>query len=111
MVTDSTKENKMFGKVKWFNNKAGYGFITMKEEESTSGTDIFVHHSSLTCDSDQYRYLVQGEYVEFVVDKLESGENSHENQAKHITGILANDLMCETRNFNREGVKRESKRV
>jgi len=110
MVTDSTKENKMFGKVKWFNNRSGYGFVTVLMGD-LSGKDIFAHHTSITVKKDIYKYLVQGEYVEFVVDKLESGENSHENQAKHITGILANDLMCETRNFNREGVKRESKRV
>jgi cold shock CspA family protein len=32
------------GRVKWFNNKAGYGFITATDGPN-SGTDIFVHHS------------------------------------------------------------------
>ena len=76
-----------------------------------AGKDIFAHHTSIVVKKDIYKYLVQGEYVEFVVDKLESENNKHENQAKNITGILSNDLMCETRNVSREGVKRESKRV
>ncbi len=51
------------GKVKWFNNKKGYGFI-----ESADMDDIFVHHSAIQ--GDGYRTLIEGEDVEFeVVDK------------------------------------------
>jgi cold shock CspA family protein len=50
------------GRVKWFNNKAGYGFITVTDGEK-NGTDVFVHHTSVVVGSPQYTYLVQGEYL------------------------------------------------
>jgi CspA family cold shock protein len=85
---------KMLGRIKWFNNKAGYGFITVSEGDR-SGKDIFVHHSGIKVSSEQYRYLVQGEYVEFSLDNTPSGQ--HEVQAKDVCGINGGMLMCETR--------------
>ena len=82
------------GRVKWFNNKAGYGFITITDGEK-SGSDIFVHHSAIMITSQQYKYLVQGEYVEFSLNKVES--DKHEWQASNVNGIKGGKLMCETR--------------
>lgn len=48
------------GKVKWFDNKRGYGFI-MQE----SGKDIFVHHSSIQ--GKGFKTLQEGELVSFEV--------------------------------------------
>ncbi len=92
-ATQSTSEHQI-GRVKWFNNKAGYGFITITDG-SRSGTDIFVHHSSIGVESQQYKYLVQGEYVEFELVKTES--QTHEWQASKVAGIKGGKLMCETR--------------
>ena len=47
------------GKVKWFNDAKGYGFITLDGEAK----DIFVHHSSIKADG--FRTLAEGEDVEF----------------------------------------------
>jgi hypothetical protein len=80
--------------VKWFNNKAGYGFITVTVGDR-SGSDIFVHHSGINVSNQQYKYLVQGEYVDFVLEKPESG--SHEFHAISVNGINSGKLMCETR--------------
>ena len=63
-VEDACRSKSEIGCVKWFNNKAGYGFITVTDG-SKAGSDIFVHHSSIQIDTEQYKYLVQGEYVEF----------------------------------------------
>jgi len=55
------------GVVKWFNNKAGFGFVTVLENDASgeySGKDVFSHHTSCVVSNKQYRYLVQGEYVE-----------------------------------------------
>lgn len=82
------------GRVKWFNNKAGYGFITVTDGEK-SGSDIFVHHSAIGVSSQQYKYLVQGEYVEFALNKVQGG--THEYQAVRVCGIKNGKLMCETR--------------
>ena len=48
------------GKVKWFNNAKGYGFIEQPGEQ-----DIFVHYSAIS--GDGYKTLIQGEEVEFEV--------------------------------------------
>ena len=95
-----TATNQYVGKVKWFNNKSGYGFVTFIDSSDFKGKDIFAHHSSLNVKDEIYKYLVQGEFVEFNVQKIDSG--NHEYQATNIKGILQNDLMCETRHKNRD---------
>jgi CspA family cold shock protein len=82
------------GRVKWFNNKAGYGFVTVTDGPK-AGTDVFVHHSSIKVDGELYKYLVQGEYVEFSL--LSSTSDNHEFQAGDVSGIKGGKLMCETR--------------
>jgi|TARA_B110000967_G_scaffold209121_1_gene263872 cold shock CspA family protein len=94
--------NKHTGCVKWFNNKCGYGFITLMDDDAEfKGRDIFSHHSSIRAGGDLYKYLVQGEYVEFGVQKMDS-KNEHEHQAVNITGIMSGELMCETRFKNKD---------
>ena len=85
------------GCVKWFNNKAGYGFITVNDCETNEERDMFVHHSEIKVDQSQYKYLVQGEYVEFVVGTI-SRENKIDAHATKVRGINGGKLMCETRN-------------
>ena len=48
------------GKVKWFNNAKGYGFIARED-----GPDVFVHYSAIK--GDGYRSLDEGEEVEFEI--------------------------------------------
>lgn len=91
---DVTPLEHLLGRVKWFNNKAGYGFITVTDGPR-SGTDVFVHHSTVNVENQQYKYLVQGEYVEFDLIKTES--ENHEWQASCVSGIRGGKLMCETR--------------
>lgn len=94
-ATPSTaSSDRLTGRVKWFNNKAGYGFITVTDG-SRSGSDIFVHHSTIGVASQQYKYLVQGEYVDFELSSTQGG--SHEFQATNVVGIKGGKLMCETR--------------
>jgi cold shock CspA family protein len=90
----SNNETHLVGRVKWFNNKAGYGFITVTDGTS-SGNDIFVHHSAIQVDNQQYKYLVQGEYVNF--DLIKTTSTDHEWQASAVNGINGGKLMCETR--------------
>lgn len=93
----STSE-RFTGRVKWFNNKAGYGFVTVTDG-SKSGSDVFVHHSSIKVDSEQYKYLVQGEYIEFSLSETKT--DKHEFQAGEVSGIKGGKLMCETRRESR----------
>jgi cold shock CspA family protein len=93
----SVSVQRSTGVVKWFNNKAGYGFLTLVGEGQTP-EDIFVHHSSIVVGKDQFRYLVQGEYVEFVLS-MDAGV--HNCQATDVRGVNGGKLMCETHRENR----------
>ena len=65
------------GKVKWFNNDKGYGFIEYKD-----GEDIFVHYSAIL--SDGFKTLVEGQYVDFELVHTDKGL-----QAKNVVEIKA----------------------
>jgi CspA family cold shock protein len=54
------------GKVKWFNDQKGFGFI-----EQENGPDVFVHHASIT--GDGFKTLAEGEAVEFDVTQGPKG--------------------------------------
>tara|TARA_B110000285_G_C15041053_1_gene571824 strand:- start:401 stop:844 length:444 start_codon:yes stop_codon:yes gene_type:complete len=91
------------GRIKWFNNKAGYGFITVIDgpDSSVTDTDIFVHHTAIMVhDDQQYRYLTQGEYVELSLKSVD-GSETHKIQAADVKGMKGGKLMCETRNDTR----------
>lgn len=97
-------DNKLAGCVKWFNMKTGFGFLTVVKSVSGSelkvGSEIFVHHSNVKVSEEQYRFLVQGEYVEFDVSNVANGQ--HSCQAVDVTGMFGGKLMCETRNEARQ---------
>lgn len=109
-MTETQTDNelsRLTGMVKWFNNKAGYGFITACEGEQ-KGKDIFVHYTSISTDNQQYRFLTQGEYVDFSLVK--SDTEKYEYLAKNITGVKGGPILCETRRlqFNeRRSVERK----
>jgi CspA family cold shock protein len=65
----------MTGKVKWFNNEKGYGFIEYKD-----GEDIFVHYSAIR--KSGYKTLTESQYVEFDLVHTEKGL-----QAINVVGV------------------------
>jgi cold shock protein len=64
---------KETGKVKWFNNAKGYGFI-----ERNTGGDVFVHHTAIQMSG--FRTLNEGETVAFTVTRGPKGL-----QAENVT--------------------------
>ncbi len=54
------------GRVKWFNNDKGYGFIEYKEDE-----DIFAHYSAIL--QDGYKTLNEGQLVDFTLLETAKG--------------------------------------
>ena len=57
------------GKVKWFSNQKGYGFIALD-----SGKDVFVHHSSIQ--GEGYKTLEEGQEVELEIENGPKGEKA-----------------------------------
>jgi CspA family cold shock protein len=94
------------GIVKWFNNKVGYGFITELEGDKR---EIFVHYSAIQVNKSQYKYLVQGEYVEF--NLVKSTNDNHEWQAMNVSGIKTGPTMCETRWVSRSMENNEDENI
>lgn len=56
----------MQGRVKWFNNEKGYGFI-----DYPNGEDIFVHYSAIKLDG--YKTLAEGQIVTFELIETAKG--------------------------------------
>ena len=63
------------GKVKWFSNERGYGFIA-----GEGGKDIFVHFKAIC--GDGYKSLKEGDTVQFAVENGQKGL-----QAKDVTVV------------------------
>ena len=115
--TDTTSEelkemigSRFVGRVKWFNNRMGYGFITLTQDSSLRPVrelDVFVHHSNIRPQRSNFRTLVQGEYVEFKLGECTDKKSAV--QAEDITGPGGGPLMSDTRaanprpNFRQEG--------
>lgn len=66
-------EERVTGKVKWFNAEKGYGFI-----EQDDGPDVFVHYSAI--EGSGYRSLEEGEVVQFAITEGPKGK-----QASNVT--------------------------
>ena len=63
------------GKVKFFNEKKGFGFI-----EQDSGPDVFVHFSAIQ--SDGFKTLAEGQQVEFTISQGQKGP-----QAENVIAV------------------------
>ena len=77
------------GRVKWFNDRKGYGFLT----DCKSSNDIFVHFSAIKAEEDVYKTLIEGEYVSYTAGK----DKDDKSIALDITGVQGGPLLCENK--------------
>lgn len=66
------EKNQMLGKVKWFTDVGGYGFIGRSD-----GPDVFVHYTAIV--GERYRTLSEGDVVEFQLQ-----QSAHGPQATNV---------------------------
>ena len=92
---------RLIGRVKWFNPRSGYGFLT----DCKTADDVFVHHSEITTTGNVYKTLTAGEYVEFVTTTDSTGKVL----ANNVTGILKGPLLCERPRPKKRGKGEDSK--
>ena len=76
--TVEREDLKMIGKVKWFNNEKGYGFIEYNDKE-----DIFIHYSAIEMDG--YKTLSEGTLVQYELYRTDKGL-----QAKKVLQVSTN---------------------
>jgi len=65
-VSVASVGQRLEGKVKWFNNKKGYGFILRDD-----ANDVFVHHTAIQMDG--FRTLRQGDAVYYELRETDKG--------------------------------------
>ena len=92
---DSERMGEYIGQCKWFQDRCGFGFITIVNKYpecngAEKGKDIFVHHTGIRPKNSQYKTLKKGEYVMFDVQKGEQGL-----QAVNVRGVFNGPLMCD----------------
>ena len=71
------------GRVKWFNNEKGYGFI---EVGSGINEDVFVHYSAI--EKDGYKTLKEGDSVEFTLIKTAKGDQAINVKELKLTTLV-----------------------
>jgi CspA family cold shock protein len=69
------------GKVKWFNDQKGFGFI----QADQTGTDVFVHHTVI--EGDGYKTLADGETVEYECESSAKGLKA--TRVKRLAAVAA----------------------
>ena len=69
------------GKIKWFNDTKGYGFI-----ELAQGKDVFVHYSVIQADG--YRSLHEGQEVAFELENGPKGDHATKVVPEVVTDAL-----------------------
>ena len=80
-------ENKIIGKVSWFNEKKGFGVLKCEDKE------YFAHHTEIKVNNNVFKILYENEDVEFFPSQKDS-----KLTASEITGINGNKLSCEEQN-------------
>jgi cold shock CspA family protein len=87
------------GKVLWFDRKKGYGFVKLVNPESeNTGKDVFIHYSSINCNSD-FKVLYPGETVSLDVEKNTDDSSDKEFITSNVSGVYGTSLIVDNEDF------------
>lgn len=75
-VPQSPGGRRQAGRVKWFSNDEGFGFIEPDDRSRTGEKDVFVHYSFIRMEG--YKTLAAGDCVTFVLERCEKGWNAQD---------------------------------
>jgi len=90
----------MLGRVKWFHEAKGHGFIITLAPPECAGREVFVHFSGIrpkmggggSSNSSNFRTLCMNEYVNFSLSQGRRGA-----QAVDVSGVMGGPLQCDSR--------------
>lgn len=102
LTINMTATDRMFGKVKWFNRRYGFGYITTLTGSSNVRESVFASHTEIKTSGEASHnvavweelptYLVAGEYVKF---DIETGDDGRREAINITAGYDDERLMCE----------------
>jgi cold shock CspA family protein len=97
-MSEDNKSN--IGRVLWFDQKKGYGYVHIVNPESEYyQKDIFVHFSSITCES-SFKKLYPGEYVSLdIIVNLEENDEKKKIVSSNITGVHGGPLLIDNTEY------------
>ena len=96
-MAEQVSETTHIGRIKWFNNKKGFGFLSNCE----TNEDVFIHHSGIQLNEETlnsnvniFKTVIEGEYVSY----QKKIDNENRTVAKNVTGVNGGPLLCENVN-------------
>jgi len=96
-TSTQTSGSSQIGRIKWFNNKKGFGFLSNCETQE----DIFIHHTGIQLNEESlnssvniFKTVIEGEYVSYQTKV----DNENRTVAKNVTGVFGGPLLCENVN-------------
>lgn len=90
MSSSTEQSSRQSGRVKWFDNRKGYGFVN----NLSNNAEVFVHHTGLKSQNGVFRTLFPGEYIEFDIFH-DSQTQPYRDYAINVTGVQGGSLLCE----------------
>ena len=107
----NTNYGSEVGKVVWFDQKKGYGFIKVVGPESEySSKEIFFHFTSIQS-TNTFKKVYPGEYVSFnVVKNDEEVKEGREVKCDNITGVYGDKLLIDNDDFIIKAIKKKDNR-
>lgn len=101
-------ENKLEGRVKWFNHRKGYGFVEIITSDSEFlNKDIFLHFSHINTEN-KFKKVFPGEYISLNVIK-NPDENNKEKEyiCDNVKGIHGYPLLIENEKYNYKVIEKK----